>query len=270
MEPNSDEEHTLVTPAAASPKSSPVAPDRPVRPALHAKRMTDGQGTECKQPTFDSSDDEDVILHAPIGAKNARKEPTRLLCCKEDKVQNVSFHLSERKFNVHHYPLNLSAPRSVPSCVRTAIMEMCESVPGADMNVYEYNKSEALKRDNTPTKFVPEGFFNPGIREMEGLLFAAHDIADVLGDSSNAVIVSSRHGGDACKLLVGCASAIYKKKHKTNVLVGNSPPLKLKTLKKVVKQAHALTLISQAKMAEKIRLLCDECDLEAKSKEWTF
>jgi len=271
MEPQSDEEHKLSTPTAGSPKALPVAPDRPVRPILHASRMIDGHGTVCKQPVFDSSEDEDVLLHAPTTTRKGRlmhckdapttRKKARLMHCKEDKVAGLAFDLSEQNLTVLHYPLNRCDDHSNKSCTRVPVREFCEGDPTSDFNV-----SESSKKDRSRSTIAPDGLFEPGVNELEGLVVAAHEIADRLADHQTAVIISSKHGGDATKLLFTCAAAVYKNKHKQSPVDGHPPKMRVGAFGDIVKQIHTLPTLPQADMAAKLRILCNTASREVDDK----
>lgn len=173
------------------------------------------------QPTFGDTDDElgisvddRVPLQPAKKAKKETKEPVarRLFVVSEGTLFAKVEELIDNGFNVEVVPMNYSiAHRKLQSGAH--YKEICTyrlDSPAENFDVDETGNA-----------------WEPGAAELAGIAVYAYEVADFLLESErNSVIVVSKRGGNAPKLLAGCAAQAVRKlatREKVALIGGRSP-----------------------------------------------
>lgn len=218
----------------ANRKASVRAPGAP-KPAARVARRTMLVSYVCeKQPTFGDTDDElgiseehrvpsQPVKKAKI-AKKERKGPVarRLFVSSEGALLTKVDELVCNDLNVAIAPMNYSITNR----------KFNNDAHYMQVNSYRCDApAENLDVDETGNAW------EPGAAELAGIAVNAYEIADFLLESErNAVIVVSKRGGNAPKLLAGCAAQAVRKlaaREEAALIVGHQAPHPTGELKKV-------------------------------------
>ena len=138
------------------------------------------------QPSFD----DDLVVPKAKKAKVATPPlHVRLAIASKSTIHGVVERMESMDFDISVYPLNYAL----------------KFVKGIDVvRTYVYRGGSPAENYNVDEK---GGGWEPGKAELDGFAILAWDIAEaMISDDRRAVIVVSDLGGDAAKLLAGCAA----------------------------------------------------------------
>jgi len=153
------------------------------------------------QPKFDDSDDLDELDKLPSSASKKTSAPKtraapRLVFASESTYVSTVARLEDLDLRVHVFCLSMTLRRKVLGSDVVFPNEYNSGTPCATLDVHEDSKA-----------------WDPGHNELEGIAVAAWDVArlfeaDPLGC---AVVVVSKHGGDAARSLCGMAGQALRR-----------------------------------------------------------
>ena len=176
------------------------------------------------QPTFGDTDDElgitDRSEKKPIAKKQKKIEasPKRLSFASESTMCSKIDALVSMGHTVLIYPMNYSI-----SPVGNANLVECHAYRNGV-------QAENLDVDERTS-------YEPGRAELTGIAVLAYEIAETLtDDDSVAVVVVSKKGGNAARLLAGCAALAVRRiasPDKAKSIVGGHAPQPTGELKKI-------------------------------------
>lgn len=235
---SSPDMHVAAAPAptpGANRKAPACAPGAPKPVARVASRTTLVSYVCEEQPTFGDTDDElgvakedCVPMQQPAKkakiAKKEKKEPVarRLFVSSEGALLTKVDELVCNNFDVAIVPMNYSiAHRPL-------------------QNGSHYMDCHAYRQDSPAENFDVDETGNawePGAAELSGIAVSAYEIAEFLLESDrNSAIVVSKRGGNAPKLLAGCAAQAVRKlgtRERAASIIGHQAPHPAGELKKV-------------------------------------
>lgn len=181
----------------------------------------------AEQPTFGDTDDELGISENGESNTGSSSKPTvkrQKLKAKQQTSKRLfvasasSFHavyedLDSRGYSIAAWPLNNSI--RLPSDVTLMPCHAYRNgTPCENLDVDERVATKAQKKkakDDACGDDFQDGW-DPGRADLAGIAIAAYEIADyILDDEDNAAVVVSELGGDATKLLVGCAAQAIRR-----------------------------------------------------------
>lgn len=181
------------------------------------------------QPTFGDTDDELGITensqHKPSIAKKQKKieaPPKRLSFASESTLYSKIDALVSIGYTVLVYPMNWRVCRwGIGSASVVECHVYRNGIQAENMDVEDYHASP----------------WEPGRAELAGIAVLAYEIAETLThDDAVAVVVVSKKGGNAVRLLAGCAALAVRRiasPEKSKSIVGAYAPQPTGKLKKI-------------------------------------
>lgn len=160
------------------------------------------------QPTFDDSDESDesdakpakpakpTKPAKPAKPASAPKAAPRLVFASESTYTSTVARIEDLDLRVHVVCLSLAMRRKVNGRDVNYPNEYNGGIPCATLDVHEDSKT-----------------WDPGYNELEGMAVAAWDVARLFeaDPSGSAVVVVSKHGGDAARSLCGMAGQVLRR-----------------------------------------------------------
>ena len=145
------------------------------------------------QPTFDSDDDLVVPKKKQCVVAEKVRPAVRLAIASKSTIHGVLEAMESMDYVINIYPLNYA-------------MRFTGNVNVVPCHAYR-NGSPAENYD-----VQEKGGFEPGKAELDGFAVLAYEIAeDLVANKCHAAVIVSELGGDAVRLLAGCASQAIRK-----------------------------------------------------------